>query len=75
MSLKIEKKKVQKAELKLINVSEEKAQKAGLKLINVSNDVRKLFEITVFSDFLTIEWGEYYEYVDWTIRNTRKRKP
>ena len=33
------------------------AQKAGLKLINVSDDVRKVFEITGFSDFLTIEWG------------------
>ena len=30
-------------------------QKAGLKLINVSDDVRKVFDITGFSDFLTIE--------------------
>jgi chromosome partitioning protein len=30
-------------------------QKAGLKLIHVSDDVREVFEITGFSDFLTIE--------------------
>ena len=30
-------------------------QKAGLKLINVSDDVREVFEITGFSDFVTIE--------------------
>ena len=31
------------------------AQKAGLKLISVSDNVREVFEITGFSDFLTIE--------------------
>lgn len=31
------------------------AQKAGLKLIHVSDEVREVFEITGFSDFLTIE--------------------
>ena len=30
-------------------------QKAGLKLIHVSDEVREVFEITGFSDFLTIE--------------------
>ena len=30
-------------------------QKAGLKLINVSVDVREVFDITGFADFLTIE--------------------
>lgn len=30
-------------------------QKAGLKLINVSDDVREVFDITGFLDFLTIE--------------------
>ena len=30
-------------------------QKAGLKLINVSDDAREVFDITGFSDFLTIE--------------------
>ena len=31
------------------------AQKAGLKLIHVSDEVMEVFEITGFSDFLTIE--------------------
>ena len=31
------------------------AQKAGLKLIHVPNDVREVFDITGFSDILTIE--------------------
>ncbi len=31
------------------------AHKAGLKLIHVSNDVREVFDITGFSDILTIE--------------------
>ena len=31
------------------------SSKAGLKLINVSDDVKEVFEITGFSDFLTIE--------------------
>ena len=30
-------------------------QKAGLKLIHVSDEVREVFDITGFSDFLTIE--------------------
>ena len=30
-------------------------KKAGLKLIHVSDEVREVFEITGFSDFLTIE--------------------
>lgn len=31
------------------------AQKSGLKLINVSDEVREVFEITGFSDFLNID--------------------
>ena len=39
----------------ILKTQKEITKKAGLKLINVSDDVREVFDITGFSDFLTIE--------------------
>ena len=39
----------------LLSAQKIMAKKAGMKLINVSNEIKEIFEVTGFSDILTIE--------------------
>ena len=39
----------------LLSAQKVMAKKAGMKLINVSNEINEIFEVTGFSDILTIE--------------------